>query len=210
MPIAAAAGDADQIEAYPRSQPDEQHADSLPLEPRAKADHDGVNRFLGRSASRPWKHLQKARPVHAWLGGKGTGLGLSQVYGFAKQSGGEIEVSSEPGSGTCFTLYLPRVYHDPSRVEPESLPSTVPAGGHILVVEDNAAMGEFAIQTLTDLGYEVELVGDAGEALSRLNENGLRFDAMFSDVVMPGMNGIELARIVGGHWPELPIILTSG
>jgi PAS domain S-box-containing protein len=142
--------------------------------------------------------------------GRGTGLGLSQVFGFAKQSGGEISVESEVGSGTRFTLYLPRVYEAAAVTEQPVTDQGQPAQGRILVVEDNVAVGEFAIQTLSDLGYEPELVPNAAEALRRLHAGWESYDAMFSDVVMPGMSGIELARIAREHWPDLPVILTSG
>ena len=84
-----------------------------------------------------------------------------------------------------------------------------PDGARILLVEDNQAVGQFATEMLTDLGYEPTWVPNATEALSLLGD-GHGFDLVFSDVVMPGMNGIEFARAARVRWPELPIILASG
>ncbi|WP_298954405.1 PAS domain S-box protein [uncultured Methylobacterium sp.] len=144
--------------------------------------------------------------------GKGTGLGLSQVFGFAKQSGGDVDVVSRLGEGTRFTLYLPEVspdglVADPGRDEAEPMP--VPAGRRVLVVEDNVEVGRFATQILQDLGYETTWAANAEEALERL-ERGGGFDAVFSDVVMPGMGGIALAKELHRRHPDLPVLLTSG
>jgi CheY-like chemotaxis protein len=81
--------------------------------------------------------------------------------------------------------------------------------GRVLVVEDNAAIGEFATQLLQDLGYRTELATNAVEALARL-EAPTPFDIVFSDVVMPGIGGVELARIIKGRWPDVQVVLTSG
>ncbi|TCZ61188.1 hybrid sensor histidine kinase/response regulator [Roseicella aquatilis] len=143
--------------------------------------------------------------------GKGTGLGLSQVYGFAKQTGGEIEVASEPGRGATFTLYLPRA--EPPRQDgtPAGAAREQAAGrGRVLVVEDNAQVGEFAAQLLEDLGYEGRLAPNAAEALRLLEADAGAFDIVFSDVVMPGMDGVELGRRLRKRWPGLPVVLTSG
>ena len=142
--------------------------------------------------------------------GKGTGLGLSQVYGFAKQSGGEIEVSSKPGLGTTFTLLLPRVAARRQVEGAASEPSPdARIDGCILVVEDNSEVGHFAEQALTDLGFETRRATTAAEALALL-ENGGKFDVVFSDIVMPGQSGIDFAHEVRKRWSDLPVILTTG
>jgi CheY-like chemotaxis protein len=143
--------------------------------------------------------------------GKGTGLGLSQVFGFAKQSGGEVDVRSAPGRGTTFTLYLPEV--EPSGEEgPLAVEeAAVQAGGQrVLVVEDNVEVGRFATQILQDLGYETTWAANADKALAHLGPDGSGFEAVFSDVVMPGMNGVDLAREVRRRCLGLPVVLTSG
>jgi two-component system NtrC family sensor kinase len=144
--------------------------------------------------------------------GQGTGLGLSQVFGFAKQSGGEVVVASEVGNGSTFTLYLPRVSGDlrPQQMAAENAP---PIGGHgmsVLVVEDNIEVGTFATDALIELGYAPTLVGSAMEALAELNGNAGRYDVVFSDVVMPGMTGLDLAREIRRCHFDLPVVLTSG
>jgi PAS domain S-box-containing protein len=147
--------------------------------------------------------------------GKGTGLGLSQVYGFAKQSGGDVAVESELGKGTTFTLYLPRVERDAASdaADDHERGGCVDEEGHgcrVLVVEDNIEVGRFSTQLLQDLGYETTWAANANEALTLLNEDAGRFDVVFSDVVMPGMSGVELGREIRQRFPDLPVVLTSG
>ena len=144
--------------------------------------------------------------------GSGTGLGLSQVIGFAKQSGGDVHVDSRPGEGTTFTLYLPRSYPGTSRVAPldqVDAPSNG-AGTCVLVVEDNEQVGAFATQALRELGYESVLASDGACALAELEAGCDRFHIVFSDVVMPGMSGIDLAGEVRRRHPGVPVVLTSG
>lgn len=145
--------------------------------------------------------------------GRGTGLGLSQVYGFAKQSGGEVIVRSEAGVGTEFILYLPRAQGASSTVSvaaPHEERVSSPGEGCVLVVEDNQLVGEFATQLLEDVGYGTVWAPNAQVALDRINEQPDRFDVVFTDVVMPGMSGIELAQELRRLHPELPVVLTSG
>jgi CheY-like chemotaxis protein len=144
--------------------------------------------------------------------GKGTGLGLSQVYGFAKQSGGDIQVDSDVGRGTTFTLYLPRVAAPPpvERAERQSGEEDTLARSCILVVEDNTPVGEFATQLLSELGHETRLATSADQALRLLEEDAERFDLVFTDVVMPGMSGIDLGLEIRRRWPRLRVVLTSG
>ena len=144
--------------------------------------------------------------------GKGTGLGLSQVFGFAKQSGGDVDVESAIGAGTTFTLYLPQVEGVAgapvaARTAGVAMRGT---GQRILVVEDNIEVGRFATQILEDLGYASSWVATAEDALDRLGADGGGFDAVFSDVVMPGMGGVALAEKLRARLPSLPVILASG
>ncbi len=144
--------------------------------------------------------------------GQGTGLGLSQVFGFAKQSGGEIVVESTVGVGTSFSLYLPHAGRkgvaSPTAMEPA--PFTEGHGTRVLVVEDNGEVGAFATQALTELGFESVWVMDAQEALARVEADPKPFEVVFSDVMMPGMNGVDLAREMKRRRPYLPVVLTSG
>ncbi len=145
--------------------------------------------------------------------GKGTGLGLSQVFGFAKQSGGNVDVASVVGQGTVFTLYLPQVepgviLDNPVQPPLELNPDAVRR--RILIVEDNLEVGRFANQILQDLGYQTVWATHAEEALKMIGPDARAFDGVFSDVVMPGMGGVALARELRRRRPDLPVILTSG
>ncbi|MEZ0136277.1 MULTISPECIES: hybrid sensor histidine kinase/response regulator [Novosphingobium] len=145
--------------------------------------------------------------------GQGTGLGLSQLFGFAKQSGGDVTVESEVGHGTTFTLFLPRVMSGQSEAEvspPSAVIENGPATGCVLVVEDNQTVGEFAAQLLAELGYDTTWASNGQAALDLIREAPERFDLVFSDVVMPGMTGIELGQHLRKENPDLPVILTSG
>ncbi|WP_244496313.1 PAS domain-containing protein [Methylobacterium indicum] len=145
--------------------------------------------------------------------GKGTGLGLSQVFGFAKQSGGDVDVQSALARGTTFTLYLPQVPADerPARMRRQNGGlAPLGSGQRILVVEDNVGVGQFATQILEDLGYRTTWAANAEEALSVLAGDGGQFDLVFSDVVMPGIGGVALARELRTRLPHVPVILTSG
>ena len=143
--------------------------------------------------------------------GEGTGLGLSQVIGFAKQSGGDIRVESVVGEGTTFTLYLPRAYPDGETAADEEAELNIGGDGAcILVVEDNEQVGSFATQALKELGYDSVLALDANQALIELEKGCSRFHVVFSDVVMPGMNGLELGEEVRSRYPDVPVVLTSG
>ncbi|MBD8094118.1 GAF domain-containing protein [Pseudomonas fluorescens] len=145
--------------------------------------------------------------------GKGTGLGLSQVFGFAKQSGGNVDVTSRLGQGSVFTLYLPEaepVAVQPCPVQEDQGPVPDTAARHILVVEDNLEVGRFANQILQDLGYRTTWATDAEQALALAGPDGTAFDAIFSDVVMPGMTGVAMSKLLRQRRPELPVVLTSG
>ena len=142
--------------------------------------------------------------------GQGTGLGLSQVFGFAKQSGGEVRVQSEIGKGTMFVLYLPRADAEAAPLVAEPEPLMDGHGTRVLVVEDNVDVGTFATQTLAELGYETIWAMNAEAALTELATDPTRFDVVFSDVVMPGMNGIDLGHEIRRLYHDLPVVLASG
>ncbi len=143
--------------------------------------------------------------------GEGTGLGLSQVFGFTKQSGGDIFVESTEGHGATFTMYLPRVEGAAGGLA-EAGDNSLPLGegACVLVVEDNAEVGLFATQALAELGYNTVLAMDGPKALAELATGVERFDVVFSDVMMPGMSGVELGQEIARLYPSLPVVLTSG
>jgi PAS domain S-box-containing protein len=145
--------------------------------------------------------------------GKGTGLGLSQALGFAKQSGGEIKVTSVLGQGSTFTIYLPQAESPVEGGEASIVGAEAAMSGRghrVLVVEDNEDVGQFSTELLQDLGYAIKWVANAREALAVLATDELAFDLVFSDVIMPGMNGVELAVVIRERYPGLPVVLTSG
>jgi CheY-like chemotaxis protein len=144
--------------------------------------------------------------------GKGTGLGLSQAFGFSRQSGGDIEVVSAPGKGATFTIYLPQAARPKTTAtEAERTEPAASGRGHrVLVVEDNEDIGQFATDMLKDLGYRISWVMSAHDALAELSRDEFAFDLIFSDIIMPGMNGVELATTIRERYPGLPVVLTSG
>jgi PAS domain S-box-containing protein len=145
--------------------------------------------------------------------GKGTGLGLSQAFGFARQSGGDIAVRSTPRHGATFTIYLPQASAPASEqaaLAAGSEPAATGRGYRVLVVEDNDEVGTFSTELLEDLGYSVRRVANANAALAILAEDEFAADLVFSDVIMPGMNGVELGSVIRERFPGLPVVLTSG
>jgi two-component system cell cycle sensor histidine kinase/response regulator CckA len=146
--------------------------------------------------------------------GKGTGLGLSVVYGIVRQSGGDILVESQPGRGATFRILLPRVGDmEPSLVPgapADELESAGTGEGTILLVEDEGAVRALARDFLLALGYGV-IEADCGEkALTLFQQHADSIRAVVSDVVMPGMSGVELARRLVAIRPGLKILLLSG
>ncbi len=142
--------------------------------------------------------------------GKGTGLGLSQVHGFAQQSSGAVTMDSTPGEGSVVTMYLPRS----TAVLPDNAEETPTANGKtlgtILMVEDSREVAEITSTLLEQLGYRVVRAENAAEALRHLSQ-GIDFDLLFSDIVMPGtLNGFALAKECAERFPDIPILLTSG
>jgi CheY-like chemotaxis protein len=142
--------------------------------------------------------------------GKGSGLGLATVYGIIKQSGGHIAVFSEPGFGTTFKIYLPRVETRPSPRAPIEDPQ--PRGGHevILLVEDEASLRRVASRVLRLHGYTVLEAGSGGEALEVFESQSGRIDLLLTDMIMPRMSGRQLADWLRGLRSDLKVLLVSG
>lgn len=133
------------------------------------------------------------------------------MFGFIKQSGGEVRVTSEVGRGTTFHLYLPLApATEPQPALEEFVAAADGSGITVLVVEDNLEVGTFAVELLSGLGYHAVLATNAERALDLLADQPGRFDVVFSDVVMPGMSGLELAIEIRRLYRCLPILLTSG
>jgi len=143
--------------------------------------------------------------------GKGTGLGLSQVFGFVKQSHGHVKIYSELGHGTTVKLYLPRLVQSGAEVTTKliSRESRTTRGELVLVVEDEAAVRQISMEALRELGFAVLSTQSPRDALQILADNE-KIALLFTDVVMPGMNGRELARQALAMRPKLKVLYTTG
>jgi len=135
--------------------------------------------------------------------GKGTGLGLSQAYGLAQQANGDLRIQSELGVGTEISLYFPALETDGKKASnPEAMEK-------VLVVDDQAEVLELAVHLFQSLGYEVLPANNGKEALDLMHRHP-DIAILFSDIVMPGMSGVELAKQAAAHLPGIKILLTSG
>lgn len=140
----------------------------------------------------------------------GTGLGLSQVYGFVERSGGAIKIYSEEGHGSQFKIYLPRYYgeHEDSSKEKDTGSLYLDGSETILLVDDEAALIQLASLMLKERGYHVLCAENGKAALDLLEQESI--DLMISDVIMPEIDGYQLARIVNEKYPAIKIQLVSG
>lgn len=140
--------------------------------------------------------------------GKGTGLGLAQVYGFARQSGGTVRIVSAENEGTVITLYLPRTTEVADPVAIERLAQAAGSRQRILVVDDDNDVRGVAAQMIEEIGYQVVAAASGTEALTEFGRAS--FDLVLTDVVMPGMSGVDLARRIRAVAPAMPLLFASG
>ncbi len=140
--------------------------------------------------------------------GKGTGLGLAQVYGFARQSGGTVRIVSAENEGTVITLYLPRTTEVADPVAIERLTQATGSRQRILVVDDDNDVRGVAAQMIEEIGYQVVAAASGSEALTEFGRAS--FDLVLTDVVMPGMSGVDLARRIRAVAPAMPLLFASG
>ena len=144
--------------------------------------------------------------------GEGTGLGLSQVFGFVKQSGGNLKIYSELGKGTTIKIYLPR-YTGDNKAAPAGEPHTLVPRGRVgeivLVVEDQKRLREVTVAGLRELGYTIIHAHDGASALLKFDQHP-EIDCLFTDIVMPGMSGRQLADEARRRRPNLKVLYTTG
>jgi CheY-like chemotaxis protein len=143
--------------------------------------------------------------------GSGTGLGLAMTYGAVKQSGGSVEVYSEVGIGTTIKIYLPRIEEEAVKPEKEDRLTDLPGGTEtILLVEDEDSVRDLCAHVLGRLGYKMLQAPNGTEALAMAQGYLERIDLLLTDVVMPGMNGAELATQLVLQHPGMKVLFTSG
>lgn len=143
--------------------------------------------------------------------GKGVGLGLATVYGIIRQSGGDIRVESEPGSGTSFTIWLPRSVETEQGERPYELILDAPPGEEtILVVEDEEAVRRLVKETLAEAGYKLFVASNGEEALALISKSREPIHLLITDVVMPKMGGQALASRIGSLYPEMQVLFMTG
>ncbi|UXY14856.1 ATP-binding protein [Chitiniphilus purpureus] len=167
---------------------------------------DGGSGMPPEVAARAFEPFFTTKPV-----GEGSGLGLAQVYGFVRQSGGSVQITSQPGQGTCITLQLPAGGDALPPRFPDPQPAKAPVPAHVLLVDDDDEVRTVVAPLLGELGFVVSIAHDAGSALACYDRDPAAIDIVFSDVVMPGpMDGLALARALHRRDPHLPVVLATG
>jgi two-component system, cell cycle sensor histidine kinase and response regulator CckA len=150
-------------------------------------------------------------PFFTTKGSKGTGLGLATVYGIVRQSQGWIDVISKPGQGSIFRIHLPRVDETGAPTSSTPLTRAAPGGSEtILVVEDQEEVREFIVNALSDRGYSVLSAADGEHAIELADRHPGVIDVLLTDVVLPGINGREVADHFVAIRPAIKVIFTSG
>jgi PAS domain S-box-containing protein len=191
---------------------DEYAASVCELEPGQYVSLSVTDTGIGMSAeviARAFDPFFTTKPI-----GQGTGLGLSMIYGFARQSGGQVRIYSEPGAGSTFTIYLPR--HHQAAVDVEAAKVLLPATANgpqretVLVVEDEPSIRELVCELLTDAGFTVLQAGD-GTAGLRILQSSIAIDLLITDVGLPGaMNGRQMADVARVTRTNLTVLFMTG
>ncbi|MFY9647888.1 MAG: ATP-binding protein, partial [Terriglobales bacterium] len=142
--------------------------------------------------------------------GKGTGLGLATVYGIVKQSGGHIRVESEIGKGSAFKVFMPQAREMLEPIQPLSTKPFLSGTGTILLVEDEVSLRQLSHQLLESMGYKVMKAANGVEAIRIARQCLIPIHLLITDVVMPGMNGRELAELLCATRPQMKVLYVSG
>jgi signal transduction histidine kinase len=143
--------------------------------------------------------------------GQGTGLGLSQVYGFVRQSGGFVKIHSEVNEGTTIRIHLPRAHAAVNRLKDDAVARVGSLGSEtILVVEDETDVRSYLVETLQDLNYRVREAPDGASALALFDSDKSQIDLLLTDIVMPGINGRQLADELCNRQPGLKVLFMTG
>jgi CheY-like chemotaxis protein len=142
--------------------------------------------------------------------GKGTGLGLATTYGIVRQAGGHIWVYSELGIGSSFKLYFPSIDSGAAIEAPVTVPVAAAGSGTVLVVEDNGVVRDMTTRLLARAGYKVIAAAGSARAMALLTQGEEPIDALITDVIMPGISGIELAEWTMNRYPRVGVVLLSG
>ena len=142
--------------------------------------------------------------------GRGTGLGLSMVYGAVRQNQGHVTVYSEPGMGSSFKIYLPRVHAEPEQAAPRAIDGDSRGTERVVLVEDDPMVRRFTAKVLTMQGYRVQAFEAAESAYAAVQADPAGIDLLLTDIVMPGDNGDVLARKLRIIKSDLKVLFTSG
>ncbi|MDJ0973213.1 MAG: ATP-binding protein [Planctomycetota bacterium] len=194
-------------------------ADRIQLGRRAADAHASLEpgphvrvRVVDSGCGMPPEVLERVfEPFYSTKGpSEGTGLGLATSHGIVTQAGGTVDVQSTPGGGTTFVILLPSVDACPAEEAPASPVSAMAGSACVLLVEDDGAVREATRRMLADQGCEVLVATDAEQALELEAAHGGRIDLLLTDVVLPGMNGRELAEILAQRRPSTRVLFTSG
>jgi PAS domain S-box-containing protein len=187
-------------ESFIRSRPD-----FRPIQYARLVFVDSGHGMDAKTMARIFEPFYTTKPV-----GKGTGLGLAVVHGIVQSHEGLVTIDSRPGEGATFSLYFPARTDEPALVESSTAEAISGHAERILLLDDEPALTSMFQKMLVRLNYQVTISGDARNAIDSFRQQPARFDLVITDLTMPEMNGLEVARQIRALHPEVPVILASG